>query len=133
VATPIHHGEVKDGKIRFDDPALVAQCVKALDGKRVEMVLRREVKHKSDNQRRYWHGVCVKRLADHTGNSPQYLKALLKLKFLWDGESVDKGGLPVLPSTEELSMEQYRDLIDRTIVLAAEYGCVIPSPYAAEA
>lgn len=132
MANPILHGEVRGGRINFDAPEHVKRLVASLEGRRVEMVLRREVKHKSGSQRRYFH-VCVKRLADHCGNSKDYMKALLKLKFLWDGETVDKAGLPIVPSTEDLSMEQYAELIDNTIILAAKYDCVIESPWHVEA
>jgi hypothetical protein len=127
VAVPIWHGAVKDGKILFDDPARLKQYVPTLDGKRVEVVVRREVRHKSRNQRSYLHA-ALKQFADHKGVSLAYLKALLKLKFLWDGEKVDEGGLPVVPSTEDLSMEQYGEFIDNVVRIAAEYGCVIASP-----
>ncbi len=133
MVTPIWHGQIDGGRLHFDDRARFDAYATELDGKRFELVLRREVRHKSRNQRSYWHGVCIDTLADHLGYSIGYLKALLKLKFLWDGETVDKLGLPVVPSTEDLTMEQYRDLIDQTIMLAAEAGCVIPSSDFAEA
>lgn len=121
-AVPIFHGSVREGKILFDNPDAVKRYVPTLDGKRVEMVLRREVQHKSRNQRSYFH-VCVGVLAHHVGQSAAYVKAFLKLKILWDGESVDRFGIPVVPSTEDLSKEQYAFLIERTQQFAAEWDC----------
>lgn len=122
MAVPIFHGSVREGKIIFDTPAAVKRYVPTLDGKRVEMVLRREVQHKSRDQRSYFH-VCVETLAHHTGQSKAYMKAFLKLKILWDGETVDRFGIPVVPSTEDLNKEQYSFLIERTHQIGDEWDC----------
>lgn len=132
-AVPKWRGSVKDGRLHLDDRPGFDAYAQTLDGKRFELVLRRETRHHTGNQRRYFHGCVVELLAEYTGNEPEYMKALLKLKFLWDGESVDKYGLPIVPSTADLSVEQYTRLIDQSRQLGAEIGCPIPDPSYVEA
>jgi hypothetical protein len=56
------------------------------------------------------------------------MKFLLKLKLLWDTKSLDCVGLPVVPSTETLSDEEYGNFIKGCVRLARVSGCVIPEP-----
>jgi hypothetical protein len=127
--TPVFGAELRAGKLVFDRPEelksyLLGKCKPG----RYEVVIRRKAKPKSGNARRYLHGVVVKIFADETGRTIAEMKALLKLKLLWDGETVDKFGLPVVPSTEDLDAQQYAEFTDHCRRLAAECNISIPGP-----
>ena len=93
------------------------------------MTLAPEVKKKSPNQRDYWH-VVVRQLGNELGYTEKEMKSVLKEELLpkitrrrLDGTEFDD-----VPSTEELSMRDYSDLIDGTLRLAAEQGVILVDP-----
>jgi len=126
--TPTWRGLIADGRLHFDERSNFDTYAGQLEGKRFELVLRKERKHLSGNQRRYLHGVVFPIFGEYCGHTAVEMKVLLKLKLLWDGESVDRAGLPIVPSTEDLSKEEYGEFIDGCVRLAAECGCGIPPP-----
>jgi len=79
---PIFRGTIREGKINLDNPARFAAHLKNYEGKRVEVVLRKEKSQRSLNQNSYYHGVVVKTLSDFTGYDPEEMHEVLKFKFL---------------------------------------------------
>ncbi|MGD0497510.1 MAG: hypothetical protein ABSC23_03640 [Bryobacteraceae bacterium] len=126
--TPIWHGFVSDGRLHFEQRRQFDVYAATLEGKRFELTIRKERRHLSGNKRRYLHGVVIPIFAEYCGHAPAEMKVILKLKLLWDGETVDKAGLPVIPSTEDLDDAQYGEFIERIVQLAAECSCAIPPP-----
>lgn len=129
--TPIWHGAIQGGRLHFDRRAEFDQHAAKLDGKRFELVLRPETKPHSKSQRGYLH-LILDIFARESGRSLGEMKCLMKLQLLWDGESVDKAGLPILPHTEELGSARYAEFIDGVRRKAAECSIATPDPNDAE-
>jgi hypothetical protein len=123
----LFRGSVYAGKLRLDRREDFAALVASLDGKEIELTLRKFRKQRSGAQNRYLHGVVIPLLAEHCGYDAEEMKAALKMRFLraHDGE---KEGLPRTRSTSDLSTEEMTEFIDSVRRLAAEMGCSIPSP-----
>lgn len=82
-----------------------------------EVIIREELVPLSDRQRALFHAVCAD-AAPHFGQTPGQFKKDVKREYFGDGfEHM---------STEDLSHEQYGQLIDTAYLVAAEGGVVIP-------
>lgn len=122
--TPIFGGEVRDGKLNLYDREGLARLVTKLEGKRIELVLRKHKTKRSNPQNRYLHGVVIPILAAHCGYDPEEMKEALKWRFL----RKEDGRFPTVRSTANLSVEEMTEFIDHIHRLAAELGVYIPSP-----
>ena len=77
-----HFCTFKDGTADFKNPqAFRADCTK-LDGKDGYLTIFKNVKHRSGNQNRYFHGVIIKAIVDETEHSADEIKGFLKDEFL---------------------------------------------------
>lgn len=126
-AALIFRGRIEGGKLKLDHRDEFAALVKRLDGKEVELTLRRHRRQRSRNQNRYLHAVVIPILAKHCGYDDEEMKTALKLRFLRCGDS-EVNGLPRVRSTADLTTAEMAEFIDRIRQLAAEMGCSIPSP-----
>jgi hypothetical protein len=124
---PIFRGRVEAGKVKLDHRDEFAALVKRLDGKEIELTLRRHHRQRSPSQNRYLHGCVIPILAKHCGYDDEEMKTALKLRFLRDGDG-EVNGLPRVRSTADLTTAEMTEFIDRIRQLAAEMGCSIPSP-----
>jgi len=124
--TPIFRGRVEAGKLKLDHRDEFAALLKRLEGKEIELTLRRYRQQRSPNQNRYLHAVVIPLLAGHCGYDAEEMKTALKLRFLRrEGEA---HGLARVSSTADLSTEEMTEFIDNVRRLATEIGCSIPSP-----
>jgi hypothetical protein len=123
--TPIFRGRVEAGKICLELREKFAEHVASLDGKPVELILRRERKRRGSAQNRYYWGVVIKLFAEAHGWDGEDLHHELKRRFL--AEDPD-AALVKTRSTTELSTVEFNDYLEKVCQLAAEMDVYIPAP-----
>ena len=129
---PIFTGHIESGFFRLDNAGTFATFLRTLEGKRIELTIRRERLGRSLQQNRYYWGVVVSLIADHCGYEPEEMHEALKLKFLSDMVE-DEHGLVRVGSTTKLSTEGFIDYINRIVRWAAQdLQCLIPDPKSIE-
>ncbi len=126
---PIFQGHVAQGVLYLDDLPAYEKQIALLDGKPIELVLRRHREQRSSQQNRYLHGVVIPMLAEHCGYEPFEMKDALKWRFL---QTHTDGKLPSVRSTADLNTAEFAEFTEQCRRLAAELGCVIPDPQTAE-
>lgn len=113
---------------------IAAQLARSKDG---EYVITIERKHatRSHQQNRYWWGVCVQLVSEHTGYDPEEVHELAKQMFipkrvaLADGNGEVVGEYVLGGSTARLDRLAFGEFIERFRRWAAEsLGVVIPDP-----
>jgi len=125
---PIHRGKVEKGKLILDDPSRYLLRIASLEGKKVELTLKKSQSIRSLQQNKFYHGVVVKMIADHCGYVPDEMHEILKHKFLSDSFA-DEFGLVRVRSTAALSTDEFIQYTNRIIIWSAEtLGLPIPDP-----
>jgi GH25 family lysozyme M1 (1,4-beta-N-acetylmuramidase) len=120
-----HRGTVVDGAVHLDSNTEWLIAVAKLNGKRVMVTIGRDALKRSDPQNRYFHGVIIPILADHTGYTEEEMKDALKWKFLRSGTD----DLPTVKGTSDLNTVEMEALNTRIREWAsADLGCYIPLP-----
>jgi hypothetical protein len=80
--TPTFTGTVKDGKLFIDKNKLFRQhLLNYPTGKRVEVTVEKLSRTRTNNQNRYYWGVIIKEIAQHTGHDPEQVHEYLKFRF----------------------------------------------------
>ena len=127
---PVFRAQIKTGIIIFDRPNEAYGYLQDLEGKYVEVVVRKERSERSNNQNKYYHGVVVKMLSDFTGYDRDEVHEILKHEFL---KKVNTGGFEYVKSTAKLSTVEFEEYLDKIKTWASMLGCVIPDPNECEA
>jgi len=126
--TPKFYGNVEDGVLKIENLARYLVWIAHLDGKQVEIVVRKWRQQRSINQNRYYWGVVVAALADHCGYTPEEMHEALKEKFLGH-EEVDKFGLKKIKSSATLTTEDFNSYVNQVVIWAAQdLQCYIGDP-----
>jgi hypothetical protein len=118
MTTPIFTGTVDKGQLKLDHPHKYLIQVSALNGKKVELVLRKRRTKRSDRQNRYYWGVVIQILANFCGYEPEEMHESLKYQFLRDPAN-EKYGLPKIGSTADLSTDEFNQYVNRVVRWAA--------------
>ena len=125
---PVFRGKVDKGALVILSLERFNAWVKSLDGKEVEITVRKKRTKRSDQQNRYYWGVIIKLLCDDTGYEPEEMHDSLKAKFLGASEE-DEFGLVKIPSTTKLTIDEFVEYTNGVIRWAAEFLKIyIPSP-----
>ena len=123
--TPVFRGKIEAGKICLERRDEFAAHIASLDGKSVELTLRRAKSKRSTNQNAYSWGVVIALFAEHCGYSPEEMHEALKWQLL---QKHDAGTLPTVRSTSELSVLEFQEYVENVRMLAAQMSVVIPGP-----
>ena len=95
-----------------------------LEGKRIELIVRKETTVRSSQQNKFYWSVVVEILGNHFGYEPEEMHEALKFKFLQQ----HGGTLPTVKSTTKLSTMEFADYIDKIMRWAAsDYQIYIPN------
>ncbi len=121
------YGRMEHGRPVLDDAPGFQRLKESLDGQDIEIILRKRRKDRSSQANRFYHGVVVKLLSEHTGHTPSETHDILKYRFLIDREDER---LPRVRSTASLDTAEFARYLEDCIQLAAEMGVVIPDPCA---
>jgi|ERR1035441_9487621 hypothetical protein len=131
--TPIFEGQVNgDGKLLVDKGEKLKQYLAGLNGKRVQVMVEKIKHSRTNGQNRYYHGVVVKLIAQHTGHDPEMIHELLKQMFSpkWhypNGGSLKTLGIPT-PTTRLDTLEFVEDT-EKCRMWANQFlGLSIPLP-----
>lgn len=125
---PIHQGRIENGNLRLENPARYELWLALLNGKDVEVIVRKKRKQRSLRANRYYWGVVIKMIADFLGYAPEECHEALKRKFL--GEVEDRYGLKRVATTTTLTTIEFIDAYTEPIKRwAAEFlKLYIPDP-----
>ena len=126
---------VQRGKLRVRNWTRIAQrLAQSKDGEYVVRIERKHA-HRSQQQNRFWWGVCVDLVSEHTGYSPDEVHELAKQMFLpkklavADGNGEGVGEFVLGGSTAKLNTLEFGEFIERFRQWAAEtLDVVIPDP-----
>lgn len=130
--------QVSGGRIPLEVSRAVAEALRRLDGRRVDISVRKHVNKRSTNQNAYYFGVVVKLCHEmfvEAGNDVtpedvhQYLKEYV-------GGSIfavvvctpDGKRRTIIRSSTTLDTQEFEDYLERCRAWAAENGCIIPLP-----
>ena len=121
----IIRGTVKKGAFIPADPTAFRLVFAKLEGKAVEVVVRKKKKHRSGAQNAYYWGIVIDIISGATGFTPQEAHDAMRFKFLTDMT----GDLPKVKSTAELTTVEFLNYTASIQQWAAEFiDCFIPDP-----
>ena len=126
---------VQRGKLRVRNWNRISQqLARSKDGEYVIRIERQHA-HRSQRANRYWWGVCVHLVSEHTGYDPDEVHQLAKQMFLpktlalADGNGEVVGEYVLGGSTTKLNTVEFGEFIERFRRWAAEtLNVVIPDP-----
>jgi len=121
-------GEVVDGKIKVDRQKYFNTYVKTFEGQKIEIAIQKKSTARSGRQNRYFHGVVCKYWGEYVGHDIETMKGVLKGKFLKRSVMMKGKEVEFIRDTSSLTVAEMKEFIDQCVMLAIEYGIVIPSP-----
>jgi hypothetical protein len=77
----IFDGTIRDNKLMLDKAESFRQHLTNLNGKRVQVTVEKIKHSRTTDQNRYYFGVVVKLISQHTGHDPEQIHELLKYMF----------------------------------------------------
>ena len=123
--SPIFEAIIKKGKVIFNNVDLFNGFLISLEGKEVEVIVRRRKKSRSMPQNAYYWAVVVKLVSETTGFTDEEAHIALKMMFLQDRTRK----IPTLRSTTELSTTEMEFYLENVRHWAStELSCFIPLP-----
>jgi hypothetical protein len=120
-------GKIEKGKLLLGDSRAYSIYLAGLEGKEVDVIVRRKTKPRTKNQNQYLFGVVYAIIAEHSGyETTDEVHDAMKQMFL----KVQRDNLPpTTRSTTELSTVEFGAYIDSIKMWAANFlGCYIPDP-----
>jgi hypothetical protein len=136
--TPVFLGTIKEGKLFFDKTEQFKQYLHTFPtGKRIEVTVEKLTHPRTNSQNRYYWGVVVKEIAQHTGHDPEQIHELLKQMFSprWHfAVKYEEGHMgmtdtSIPTSTTRLDTQVFVDYTEKCRVWANEFlGLQIPLP-----
>jgi hypothetical protein len=132
----VAEAHVKNGRLFILDRQRFDETVRAIDPRWPLTVRVERLKAtRSQQANRYYWGVVVHYLSEHTGYGPDEMHDVLKALFIpkamaiLDGNGEVKGEVVLGGSTRQLKTEEFMDYIERIRVWAMDHlGVVIPLP-----
>lgn len=135
----LHLGTVSDGRLKLSDRKRFDTDIKQFEGKRVEVVISKANKRRSNEQNRYYWGLVLPcavqgfRDAGHDGITIDDAHRFFKERFLTEGVEIasPKTGeiITISKTTTVLSTTGMMDYTDQIAQFCAEFlGVVIPEP-----
>ena len=128
---PIFAGTIDKGKLNLDNPQRYLVQLSALNGKKIELILRKRRSQRSIQQNAAYWGIAVEILCNHTGYDKETMHNALKHKFASHIDSVS--GLTVVESTTKMDTKRFMKYYEDIQRWAAEFLNVwIPDPNQAD-
>lgn len=125
---PVFHGKMVKRCFVCDDQYLFNQFNDALDGKRVDVTIRKERSIRSLNENNYYWGVVLQLLSEHTGYTTDEMHEICKHQFL-----MVHGQFDYVKSTTKLNTVEFEEYLDKIKNWAAVLGVNVPNPNECEA
>jgi hypothetical protein len=134
--TPIFDGTIRDGKLLLNKSEQFKQHLAGLNGKQVQVTVEKLKHSRTNGQNRYYWGVVVKLIAQHTGHDPEQIHEALKTMFSpkWHmttdyepGEGMKELSVPT--STTRLDTLKFVEYTEKCRLWANEFlGLNVPLP-----
>lgn len=128
-------GVVADGQLRIRGQAAWTAALRRLRDGEVRVTVARQQATRSGQQNRWYWGVIVELLSEHTGYSPDEIHEVLKAKFLpkrlaiADGNGEIRGEFVIGGTTTRLTRVEFGEFCEAVRRWAAEeLHVVIPDP-----
>ena len=117
-------GQVKNGKIKMEDPFGFRRHVISFEGKKIQVAVRKYKTQRSEKQNKYYWGVVIAMLGNDFGYDSEEMHEALKFMFL-----KKEGKLTTVKSTASLTTTEFEVYLDKVKRWASqEYNIVIPDP-----
>jgi len=121
---PKFKGRVQNGKLKILNERDFNQYIQGLEGRVVSIIVKQFKHARTGQQNRYYWGVVLKVISDHTGYETDDLHDHFKTYFLRK-----PGKLSSYYSTTELDTSQFTEYIDKVIRFAeTRLDISVPSP-----
>lgn len=126
--TPIFTGHIDKGKLILDQPYKYAVRIASLEGKKIELILRKRKSQRSLNQNAYYWGVVIEILKTYLeGMTGDEIHDALKIKFASRPDT--NTGLTIVESTARMDTKRFNEYFETIQRWAAEFlNANIPSP-----
>jgi hypothetical protein len=129
----IFDGTIRDSKLFLDKGEKFKQYLAGLNGKRVQVTVEKIKHSRTLQQNKYYWGVVVKLIAQHTGHDPEQIHELLKQKFSpkwhWNTPVTITPTLSVPTSTTRLDTLEFVEYTEKCRIWANEFlNLNIPLP-----
>ena len=103
------YGKVSKGKLVLDYPEKLVVTLASLEGRRVEVIVRKETNTRTNQQNRYLWGIVYAIISDNTGYDPEQVHDAMKVKFA--SQHLDNG-LVITERTSKMTTERMTRYID---------------------
>ncbi len=128
---PTFKVNIEDGKLSFQDKEKYEGYLTSLFPGEYELIVRKPKKVRSSRANRYYWGVVLKLIAEHTGEDMEDLHNHFSFKHL--GYSGKSGKLVSRRSTAMLSKEEFTEYMDKVMLWAMQYlEITFPDPEAVD-
>ena len=122
-ASNMFKGRIENGVILLENAKLYNDKVMSLEGKEIELDLKRYYKKRSNQHNRYYR-VCLKHISEITGYDEDELHNTFKAMFC-----VDRSGkIPIVKSTAKLNSLEFTEYIEKIARRVALIDIILPSP-----
>jgi len=116
IRAPIFRGKVDKGRLILDNRDKFRRYLASFEGKTFELILRERQPWRSEEQNRYYFGVVVAMVSEHTGHTPEESHQILKDQFK-------------VETTTKMKTVEFQEYVENCRRYAAEtLGLPIPDP-----
>src|ERR1022692_3238411 len=123
--TPIFQATIRDGKLLLDKAEQFKQYLHSFPNeKRVEVTVEKLTHPRTNSQNRYYWGVVVKEIAQHTGHDSEQIHEALKQQFSpkWYMDPRPGASALAIPtSTTRLDTQSFVEYTEKCRVWANEF------------
>ena len=123
--TPIFLGKVSHGKVVFEKVDLLNGYLIGLEGKDIEIIIRKRKKNRTLSQNNWYWSCVVGIAAEHFGYEPDEMHEAYKFMFL---RKHTEGKPETVRSTTSLSTVEFSEYVEKCRQFCSEEGIVIPDP-----
>lgn len=124
---PVFLCKVESGRLIFENPQRYLAYQKSLEGKPLELVLRKRKTQRSNQQNKAYWGIVIEILSKELGYSKDEVHDALKQKFASRIDFVT--GLQIMESTAKMNTKRFMEYYQDIQRWAAEFlNCQIPDP-----
>lgn len=120
-------GRIQDGKLCLENRDAFAARVASLDGKDIELILRKHRKVRSLSANRFYWGPFLDTIAESTGDNKEALHEHFKKEIVPLGER-SVLGVQKTESTAEMESSRFWWYIDQVRALVAQFEITCPAP-----
>jgi len=125
-----HFGKVENGKLVLDNKGRFTDDIRSREGKRVFLTVSDNKRDRSSNQNRYYWGVVIQLICEHTGHTPDEVHNIVKTIILPPiSKTIESKTYEYSPSTTSLNTTEFENYLEQVREWALRLlGLNIPLP-----